>query len=164
MKATVYICRSADLRILNGRVSGDLLGRARFHWGNGTCKRRWLRNMWPRFIFIGRTLIVKEPSCFSDHSPVITLLIIAMNICNKNVAPANDTLKRLPKQFCWENDSTKMLMREFLNESEPTTNVNASLKKVEHFLGKTLLKHNCMKSSSNKKWFDKECRLKNNMN
>ena len=84
--------------------------------------------------------VVKEPSFFSDHSPVITWLNIETN---KNVAPTNDTLKRLPRQFCWENDSaqkfkdvlrsssTQILIREFLNENEPTTNVNTSLEKVE---------------------------------
>ena len=30
-KRLLEICRSADLRILNGRVSGDSLGRATFH-------------------------------------------------------------------------------------------------------------------------------------
>ena len=51
--------------------------------------------------------VVKELSFFSDHSPVITWLNIETNICNKNVVHANDTLKRLPRHFCWENDSTK---------------------------------------------------------
>ena len=35
-KRLLEICRSADLRILNGRVSGDSLGRATFHGRNGT--------------------------------------------------------------------------------------------------------------------------------
>ena len=43
--------------------------------------------------------VVKEPSFFSDHSPVITWLNVETNIRNKNVAHANDTVKRLPRQF-----------------------------------------------------------------
>ena len=91
------------------------------------------------------------------------------------------TLKRLPRQFCWENDSsqklkdalrsssTQILIWEFLNEDEPTTNVNTSLKKVEHILGttakrclkiKSVKRHKRVQSSSNKKWFDEECRFK----
>jgi len=35
-KRLLEICRSTDLRILNGRVSGDSLGRATFHGRNGT--------------------------------------------------------------------------------------------------------------------------------
>lgn len=65
--------------------------------------------------------------------------------------------------------STQILIREFLNENEPTTNVNTSREKVEHILIATA-KH-CLKiisvkkgkhvqSASNKKWFDKECLLK----
>ena len=89
--------------------------------------------------------VVKVPSFFSDHSPVITWLNVETNIRNKNVAHANDTVKRLPRQFCWENDSTQkfkdalrssstqLLIREFLND-EPITNVNTSLEKVEHIL------------------------------
>ena len=34
-KRLLEICKTADLRILNGRVSGDSLGRATFHGRNG---------------------------------------------------------------------------------------------------------------------------------
>ena len=34
-KRLLKICKSADLRILNGRVSGDSLGRVTFHGKNG---------------------------------------------------------------------------------------------------------------------------------
>ena len=175
-KRLLEICRSADLRILNGRLSGDSLGRATFHGRNGTCKRRWLRNMWPRFTLSVAHFVVKEPSFFSDHSPVITWLNVETNICNKSIAHANDTLKRLPRQFCWENDSTQkfkdtlrssstqLLIQEFLNENAPITN-----EKVEHtliatakrcFKIKSVKRHKRVESSSKKKWFDKECRFK----
>ena len=54
-----------------------------------------------------------------------------------------------------------------LNENESTTNVNTSLEKVEHILIttakrrlkiKSVKRHKSLQSSSNKKWFDKECR------
>ena len=60
-------------------------------------------------------------------------------------------------------------MREFLNENEPITNVSTSLEKVEHILIatakrclkiKSVKRHKRVQSSSNKKWFDKECRFK----
>ena len=91
------------------------------------------------------------------------------------------TLKRFSRQFCWENDSaqkfkdvlrsssTLLLIQEFLNKNEPITNVNTSLEKVEHIataIAKRCLKiksfkrHKRVQSSSNKKWFDKECRFK----
>ena len=49
--------------------------------------------------------VLKERSFFSDHSLVITWLNIESNVCNKTLALANDALKRLPRQFCWENVS-----------------------------------------------------------
>ena len=62
---------------------------------------------------------------------------------------------------------SRALIQEFLNENEPITNVNTSLEKVEHILiatAKRCLKsvktHTRVQSSSNKKWFDKECRFK----
>ena len=93
------------------------------------------------------------------------------------------TLKRFSRQFCWENDSTRkfkdalrssstlLLIQEFLdkNEFEPITNVNTSLEKVEHIAIatakrclkiKSFKRHKRVQSSSNKKWFDKECRFK----
>ena len=36
--------------------------------------------------------IVKEPSCLSDHSPIVTWLNINTNISNRDAIPANDTL------------------------------------------------------------------------
>ena len=70
------------------------------------CNKRtkccWLRNMYSRFIFKCR-----EPSCLSDHSPVVNWLNINTNICNPDALSESDALIRLPKQFFWENDSTQ---------------------------------------------------------
>ena len=179
-KRLLEIRRSADLRILNGRVSGDSLGRATFHGRNGTSVVYYAICDQDLFSSVAH-FVVKEPSFFSDHSPVITWLNTERNVCDKTEAPANDTLKRLPRQFCWENDSTQkfkdvlqssstqILIREFLNENEPTTNVDISLEKVEHILIatakrclkiKSVKRHKRVQSSSNKKWFDKERRFK----
>ena len=95
-KRLLELSRSADLRILNGRVSGE----------NGTsvvdysiCDQHLFQHV--------ANFIVKEPSCLSDHSPVVTWLNINTNISNRDAIPANDTLTSLPKQFCWEHDSTQ---------------------------------------------------------
>ena len=158
-----------DLRVLNCRLRGDSLGRATFHGRNGTSLVDYAKCDQDLFSSVAH-FVVKEPSFFSDHSPVITWLNVETNICNKSVAHANDTLKRLPIQFCWENDSTQKfkdalrssstLIQEFLNENEPITNVNTSLEKVEHILIatakccfkiKSVKKHKRVQSSSSKK-------------
>lgn len=80
-------------------------------------------------------------------------------------------------QFIWEKDSPskfkeilrspdlQMLIREFIIDDAPIKDINSALGKVENILitaAKNALrkKHKKIKSSSNKKWFDKECRLK----
>ena len=179
-KRLLELCRSADLRILNGRVSGDSLGKATFHGRNGTSVVDYSICDQDLFQHVAN-FIVKEPSCLSDHSPIVTWLNINTNISNRDAIPANDTLTSLPKQFCWEHDSTQKfkdalrspstqtLIREFLNDNESPANVNISLKKVENiFIAtakrrlkiKTIKKHKRVQLSTNKKWFDKECRLK----
>ena len=117
-----------------------------------------------------------------DHSPIITWLNINTN--NSTIESlANNSLTRLPKQFVWENDSTQKykdclrspvpqtLIREYINDGTQIHDVNASLEKVEDILITTAKqclkikiskKHNRIKSSSNKKRFDRECRFKRN--
>ena len=70
-KRLLEICRNADLRILNARVSGDSLGRATFYGKAGISV--------VDFVICDQTLfshilnfIVKEPRYLSDHSPLMT--------------------------------------------------------------------------------------------
>ena len=123
---------------------------------------------------------VKEPSSYSDHSPIITWINI--NTINQNpVAPIiNDALLHLPKQFIWENESPQKfratlqtehiqrMINEFLDDAVPSENVITSLDAVETIFTTTAkrclkiktTKKRRHKISFNKKWFDKECRLK----
>ena len=104
-KRLLEICRSADLRILNGRTSGDSLGGPTFHGKSGVsivdyaiCDQDLFRRI--------ANFIVREPLSLSDHSPIMTWLNI--NTVNDHSATTNinDTLVRLPKQFIWERDSS----------------------------------------------------------
>ena len=70
-KRLLEICRNADLRILNARVSGDSLGSATFY---GKARISVVD-----FVICDQTLfshilnfIVKEPRYLSDHSPLMT--------------------------------------------------------------------------------------------
>ena len=133
--------------------------------------------------------LVKQPSPLSDHSLIITWLNINTNNSTIE-SLANNSLTRLPKQFVWENDSTqkfkdclrspvpqKFLIGEYINDgtqihdvnATQIHDVNASLEKVENILITTAKqclkikitkKHKRIKSSSNKKWFNRECRFK----
>ena len=99
-KRLLEICRSADLRILNGRINGDSLGRPTFHGKSGisvidysVCDQDLLRNI--------TSFVVKEPNSLSDHSPIITWLKVNRHLDNdsSNEAIINDSLTPLPKQF-----------------------------------------------------------------
>ena len=95
-----------------------------------------------------------------------------VNTVNDHSATTNisDTLVRLPKQFIWERDSSlkfrtalqsrdiQRMIHDFLIDNRPDRNVNTSLDAVE-----TILKKRHSKSSSNKKWFDKECLKKHEL-
>ena len=75
-KRLLEICKiSTDLRILNGRVSGDSLGRVTFHGKNGVsvvdyavCDQDLLSHV--------ANFAVKDPLHLSDHSPSTTWLNI----------------------------------------------------------------------------------------
>ena len=128
------------------------------------------------------SFIVKEPNSLSDHSPIITWLKVNRHLDNdsSNEAIINDSLTPLPKQFFWENDSSQKfratlqsediqrMIHDFMNTTTITRNVDMNLHAVENILIstakrclkiKTAKKRRC-KISSNKKWFDKECRYK----
>ena len=102
-KRLLEICRSADLRILNGRVSGDSLGRATFHGKAGISVVDYAICDQTLFSHI-LNFIVKEPTYLSDHSPLVTWLCTDTDIRNQDPSPESDTLTRLPKQFMWESE------------------------------------------------------------
>ena len=126
--------------------------------------------------------VVQQPSSFSDHSSIITWININTDLPEINSPRENgNQLSPLPMQFLWEKDSApkfrqilrtaefQMLIQEFLDDDTPIQNVNATLGKVENILiaaAKRCLKirktkkRRHIKPLSNKKWFDRDCRLK----
>ena len=179
-KRLLEIFKNADLRILNGRVSGGSLGRVTFHGKNGVsavdyavCDQDLLSHI-PNFV-------VKDPLHLSDHSAITTRLNINKKTSYNHTILEGDTLTRLPKQFLWENDSAQKfkdvlrspriqtLICDYIAGDTFNENTELSLEKVENILittAKCCLKIRAaktrkrIKSLSNKKRFDKECRLK----
>ena len=153
-KRLLEICRSADLRILNGRISGDSLGRPTFHGNSGIsvidyaiCDQDLYRHI--------SNFIVKEPSSLSDHSPIMTWLNINTVNTHSAATNINDTLTRLPKQFIWENDSSQKfraalqsndlqnLIHDFLIDERPDKDINTTLDEIENIL--TTAAKRCLK-------------------
>ena len=125
--------------------------------------------------------VVKQPSYLSDHSAIVAWLNLSSNLPTSETQTLNSTnrLLRLPRQFCWDNDSylkfrntlrtepIQILIREYLNRN--WEDVNVSLDDAVNIL--TAASKNCLKikikrsrkrikKTSNKKWFDHECRMK----
>ena len=87
-KRLLEICRNTDLRILNGRVRGDSLGRPTFHSKSGVSVIDYAICDQDLFRHIANFPVSQFPnfpavkSSYSDHSPVITWLNI--NTVNQN--------------------------------------------------------------------------------
>ena len=137
--------------------------------------------MWPGSFITSCKFCSQRSTAFVDHSAITTWLNINKKTSYNHTILEGDTLTRLPKQFLWENDSAQKfkdalrspriqtLIRDYIAGDTFNENTELSLEKVENILittakcclkitaGKTRKR---IKSLSNKKWFDKECRLK----
>ena len=136
-KQLLDICKNLDLRIVNGRVNGDTLGRPTFHGRNGTSVIDYI--ICDQSTFLNITgFVVKQPSYLSDHSAIVAWLNLSTNLPTSETQTLNYTsrLLRLPRQFCWENDSylkfrntlrtepIQILIREYLDRNSEDENVS----------------------------------------
>jgi len=179
-KKLLEICKTFDLRIVNGRVSGDTLGRPTFHGTNGTSVIDYFICDHHTFLDVAN-FVVEKPSPMSDHSAILAWLNLNTSLPEGDIqtANSNNKLMRLPRQFSWENDSfskfkntlctepIQTLIKDFLERD--SDDVNTSLADTINILtatSKLCLKISIKKSrkrikkTSSKKWFDRECRLK----
>ena len=181
-KKLIEICKSCDLRILNGRALGDSLGRPTFHGPKGTsavdyiiCSQNLLQDT--------KHLVVKPPTYLSDHSQIIAWLDIQIEKNEPNHQNNTKTnLIRLPLQYIWSHNSKELFTKElkskeiktkleqFLDNDFPDnkdgTNQcvnqfqNIILEASKKSLRINKKKHHVRTNTANKKWFDKECRIK----
>ena len=115
-----------------------------------------------------------------DQCPIMAWLNIGTN--DNHLATSNtiDTLTRLPKQFIREGNSPQKfraalqsrdiqrMIHDFLIDSGPDRNINTSLDAIENIILTTakrclkikVIKKRHVRLLANKKWFDKDCRLK----
>ena len=144
-KRLLEICRSADQRILNGRIYDDSLGRPTFHGKSGVSVVDYAvcdQDLFPHLA----NFFVREPSSLSDHSPIMAWLNIDTNDNHLATTNTNDTLTRLSKQFIWETNSPQKfratlqsrdiqrMTHDFLIHSGPDRNINTSLDAVENII------------------------------
>ena len=105
-KRLLEICKSADLRILNGRVSGDSLGRVTFHGKNGVsvvdyavCDQDLLSHV--------ANFVVKDPLHLSDHSPITTWLNINKKTSYNHTIRLRSKIQRCSEVSPYTNTNTR---------------------------------------------------------
>ena len=119
-KIVLQICKSFDLRILNGRRKGDSLGNVTFHGRNGVstvdyiiCDELLFREI--------DFFIVKPLTTLSDHSQIITWLNIKSTLSfHKGNELDFSTLKKLPTQFIWDKDSANLFNQALISSRTQT--------------------------------------------
>ena len=135
-KRLFKICKSADLRILNGRVSGDSLGRVTFHGKNGVSVVDYAVCDQDRLSHVAN-FVVKDPLRLSDHSPITTWLNINQKMSYNRTILEGDTWTRLPKQFLLDalrSPRIQTLIGDYIAGDTFNENTELSLEKVENIL------------------------------
>ena len=100
------ICKSCDLRILNGRTFGDSFGKITCHSPKGvSAVDYFIANH--ELLDSFQSFIVKEPTIFSDHSQLIGWLKIRRESCPRthHDSPTQTKTFDLPRQFVWDDNS-----------------------------------------------------------
>ena len=97
-KSLLDLCKTCDLRIVNGRTTGDTFGRITYHSPKGISTvdyfivRHEMLNLINNFI-------VKEPTIFSDHSQLICWSNLQILASSKTTSHTNVKTFNGPKQF-----------------------------------------------------------------
>ena len=171
--------------ILNGRTLGDSLGRPTFHGKNGTSTVDYIicnQNLLPNT----KHFIVKAPCYLSDHSQIITWLDLhkTSSLNNDSDAHFQPPLEKLPFQYTWncnvkdifikelKSNETQRKLTDFINTdfSDDKEGTNQCLREFQNIISHVSKKSLKIKKKkrrqrlhnnvANKKWFDKECRIK----
>ena len=183
----ISFCKSLDLKILNGRVRGDSLGRATYHGPKGSSTVDYIIVDQQFFNSISY-LVVEQPNPLSDHCPISawTNPILQNKLDNDVTNRNSDNLQKLPFQFHWSSEciepfqnamrspSVQILIDNFLYKDYSTEAlINDAVEDVQSiFMAASKLSLKLKKPSSkkkrnsfcNKKWFDRDCnKLRNEL-
>ena len=108
-QSIIEICKACDLRILNGRTTGDSFGKITFHSPKGISTVDYFI-VSHEIMSLFENFIVKEPTIFSDHSQLISWATISPSTSSQtNSHPQIDTYD-LPRQFVWNQTSNEKFL------------------------------------------------------
>ena len=103
-KILLEICKSLDLRILNGRCKGDSFGKVTFHGKQGISTVDYIivsHDLMDKF----QNFVVRQPSPFSDHSQLIGWIKVSNPSIQPSTSVNKQELTNLPRQYKWSHDS-----------------------------------------------------------
>ena len=168
-KTLLDICKTCDLRILNGRTKGDPFGKI------STVD----------YVIVGHNsmnlvenFIVKQPTIFSDHSQITCWFRISQTVLSPVNSKPQIKTHNLPKQFIWEQNSnekflntilldefqSRLLLFEKSNFIPDSNGIDIATSRFSPILNDISLRSlrlSCSNKTptkhSSKKWFDKEC-------
>ena len=98
-KILLEMCKSLDIRILNGRCKGDSLGKITFNAIQGISTVDYIivsEELLDKF----QNFVVRQPSPFSDHSQLVGWIKISNPPPNPSLVNQQE-LFSLPRQFKW---------------------------------------------------------------
>lgn len=182
-KRLLEICKTLDLKILNGRTNGDSFGRFTYYSRNGDSTVDYI--ITDQFLFNSvKYFTVDNETFLSDHSPIATWIQLSMPFLPENNTSQLNTnyLKPISPQFVWTQESVepflkamhspkvkslinKFISKDFSKENgmsieEATTDVQSiflTASSMSLTMGKVKSKKK-IRRICNKKWFDFECR------
>ena len=177
-KTLIEICKSLDLRILNGRCKGDSLGKITFHGSQGISTVDYIITD-HETMNIFQNFVVRHPSPFSDHCQLVSWIKVKDSLTLKENTKPTETLFNLPRQFKWNPDSKEKFISALQStevqnmisvfEKENLTQIGDINKAVDKFtriidaaakksLQPVLDKKKFVRHRQSQVWFDKDCK------
>ena len=170
------ICKSLDLRILNGLCKGDSLGKITFHGYQEISTVDYIV-ISHEILHMFQNFVARQPSPFSDHCQLVSWLNIDISLLNISNEIPEKELFNLPRQFKWNENSKEKFpsalqspgIRQLISEFESInieqiSNVNEMVDKFGNIFetaAKKLLQLVNIKRKSGKLcsqiWFDHHC-------
>ena len=184
-KRLIQICKSCNLRIINGRTKGDSLGKPTFHGKNGTsvvdyiiCAQDLLQTT--------NNFIVKAPTYPSDHRQKVTWIKTNSQYqtnSNNDFDGVDNLSQKLPLQFIWEDNAAESFIvklssphtqnnlaafmdSEFALSEDGVSDCATQFQNIiiesarKSFKIKKVKHRQYISNVMNKKWFDADCNLK----
>jgi len=99
-KHLLEMCKSLDLRILNGRCKGDSLGKITFHGNQGFSTVDYII-VSHETLHLFETFVVREPSPFSYHCQLLSWIKIDSSLHHCKDTSNEGEFFNLPRQFKW---------------------------------------------------------------